>query len=80
MVEKKEIPESLTSLTIQVDRDGRIHSITDNTASWKFMTPIPAVDLVETYNDLLAETWEELTSLKIQVDRDGRIHSLSNKC
>ena len=78
MSKKKEVIESLTTLKIQVDHDGRIHSLTNNTATWKFMKPISAVDLVETYNDLLAETSEGLTSLKIQVDRDGQVHSFTD--
>jgi hypothetical protein len=64
----------LISLKIQVDRDGRIHSLTDDTATWKFIPPIPAVDLAKKYNDLLTKTWKGLKSLTIQVDRDGRIH------
>ena len=73
MSKKKDVMESLTSLKIQVDNGGRIHTLTNDTATWKFMTPIQAVDLVETYNYLLAETSEGLTSLKIQFNRDGRV-------
>ncbi len=78
MSKKKDIMGSLTSLKIQVDHNGRIHTLTNNTATWKFMTPIQAIDFVETYNGLLAETSEGLTSLKMQVDCNGRVHSCSN--
>jgi hypothetical protein len=77
MPKKKDIMGSLTSLKLQVDHNGRIHTLTNNTATWKFMTPIKAIDFVETYNGLLAETSEGLTSLKIQVDCDGRVYSFS---
>jgi len=77
MSKKKEIIESLTNLAIQVDSDGQVHSFTDANATWIFMNPIPVIELVEKYNDLLAETGEGLTSLKIQVDSDGHLHSFS---
>ena len=77
MPKKKDIMGSLTSLKLQVDHNGRIHTLTNNTATWKFMTPIKAIDFVETYNGLLAETSEGLTSLKIQVDCNGRVYSFS---
>ena len=78
MSEKKEVTESLTSLKIQVDSDGQVHSFADGSATWKFMKPIPVVDLVEKYNNLLEETGEGLTSLKIQVGRDGHVHSFAD--
>jgi hypothetical protein len=70
--ENEEVSESLTSLKIQVDRDGRAHSFTDTSATWRVMNSISLVDLVERYNALLVETGDGLTSLKIQVDRDGQ--------
>ena len=78
MSKKKIVMGSLTSLKIQVDHDGRIHTLTNDSSTWKFITPIQAVDLVETYNYLLAETSEGLTSMKIQVNRDGRVHSFTD--
>jgi DNA-binding MltR family transcriptional regulator len=76
--ENNEITESLTSLRIQVDHDGQVHSFTDSSATWKFVNPISLVDLVEKYNDLLEETGEGLTPLEIQLDRDGQIHSFAD--
>jgi len=76
--ENKEVTENLTSLAIQVDRDGQVHSFTDANSTWIFMNPLPAIDLIEKYNDLLEETGEGLTSLKIQVDRDGQVHSFTD--
>jgi hypothetical protein len=52
--ENEEGSESLTSLTIQVDRDGRAHSFADATKTWIFVDPISLVDLVETYKEVLA--------------------------
>jgi len=76
--EKMEQTESLTSLKLQVDRDGQVHSFTESSATWKFIDPISVVDLVEKYNDLLEETGKGLTSMKIQVDRDGQVHSFTD--
>ncbi|MCW4037786.1 MAG: hypothetical protein NWF13_03515 [Candidatus Bathyarchaeota archaeon] len=78
MSEKMVQTENLTSLKLQVDRDLKVHSFTDNSATWKFINPIPFVDLVEKYNNLLEETGEVLTSMKIQVDRDGQVHSFTD--
>jgi hypothetical protein len=71
--EKKEVTESLTSLKIQVDRDGQVHSFTDANATWLFTKPIPAANLIEKYKNLLEKTWEGLTSLKIQLGHDGQV-------
>ena len=78
MSENKEVTESLTSLKIQLDHDGQVHSFADTSATWKFMNPISLVDLVERYNNLLEETGEGLTPLEIQVDHDGQIHSFAD--
>jgi hypothetical protein len=76
--ENEEVSERLTSLKIQVDRDGQVHSFADASSTWRFMNPISLVDLVERYNDLLEETGDGLKSLKIQVDRYGRAHSFAD--
>jgi hypothetical protein len=76
--EDKEVKESLTSLEIQVDRDGEVHSFADGSERWIFMNPISLVDLVETYKNLLEESGEGLMPLEIQVDRDGQVHSFTD--
>jgi acetone carboxylase gamma subunit len=76
--EKMVQTESLTSLKLQVDRDLKVHSFADSSATWKFINPISVVDLVEKYNNRLEETGEVLTSMKIQVDRDGQVHSFTD--
>ena len=78
MSEQKEVTENLTSLTIQVDRDGQVHSFTDAKSTWIFDNPLQASDLVDTYNNLLEKTGEGLTSLKNQVDRYGQAHSFTD--
>ncbi len=78
MSENKEVSESLTSLKIQVDNDGRIHTLTNDTSTLKFINPISLVDLVEIYDNLLEETGEGLTPLEIHVDHDGQVHSFSD--
>ena len=78
MSKNKEETEGLTSLKIQVDDDGQVHSCTDSSATWKFMHPISLIDLVETYNTLLEETGEGLTPVEIHVDREGQIHSFAD--
>jgi hypothetical protein len=77
-VERKGAVEGLTSLAIQVDEKGQVHSFTDTNATWKFVDPITVVELVEKYNDLLAETHEGLASLVIQVDEKGQVHSFTD--
>ena len=62
--ENKEVTESLTSLKIQVDRDGQAHSFADAKKTWKFTKPLPVVDLVETYKGVLANVVMELKGLK----------------
>ena len=47
MSENEEVSDSLTSLKIQVDRDGRAHSFADATKTWRVMNSISLVDLVE---------------------------------
>jgi hypothetical protein len=76
--EQKEVMESLTSLKIQVDHKGQVHSFADDNKTWIFTDPISVVDLVEKYNNLLEETGEGLTPLKIQVDHEGQVHSFAN--
>ena len=78
MSEKKVQTKSLTSLKLQVDRDLKVHSFKDSSATWKFINPISIVDLVEKYNNLLEETGKGLTSLKIQVNHDGRVQSFTD--
>jgi len=65
-------------LKLQVDRDLKVHSVTDSSATWKFISPISVVDLVEKYNNLLEEAGEGLTSMKIGMDRDGQVHSFTD--
>jgi predicted Mrr-cat superfamily restriction endonuclease len=76
--ENDEAIKSLTSLEVQVDRDGQVHAFTDANKTWTFVNPISVNDLVETYNHLLEETDEGLTSLKIKVDRDGQVHAFTD--
>jgi hypothetical protein len=76
--EDKEVKESLTSLEIQVDRDGEVYSFANGSERWIFMKSISLIDLIETYNNLLEETGEGLTPLEIQVDRDGQVHSYTD--
>ena len=78
-MERKDAVEGLTSLAIQVDEKGQVHSFTDENATWKFVDPITVVDLVDRYNDLLAETTEGLASLIIQVDEEGQVHSFTDE-
>jgi hypothetical protein len=77
-MERKGAVEGLTSLAIQVDAQGQVHSFTDANATWKFVDPISVAELVEKYNDLLAETTQGLTSLVIQVDDQGQVHSFTD--
>jgi hypothetical protein len=77
-VEQKGAVRGLTSLAIQVDDKGQVHSFTDANATWKFVDPITVVDLVNKYNDLLAETTDNLASLVIQVDEEGQVHSFTD--
>ncbi|MCW3987723.1 MAG: hypothetical protein NWE87_05355 [Candidatus Bathyarchaeota archaeon] len=77
-MEQKGAVEGLSSLAIQVDEKGQVHSFTDSNATWKFVDPITVIDLVDKYNDLLAETTEGLTSLVIQVDEKGQVHSFTD--
>jgi hypothetical protein len=77
-VERKEVVESLTSLAIQVDEKGLVHSFTDANATWKFVDPISVADLINKYNDLIAGTDEGLTSVAIQVDDQGLVHSFTD--
>ena len=53
-VERKDAVEGLTSLAIQVDEKGQVHSFTDENATWKFVNPITVVELVDKYKMLLA--------------------------
>ena len=77
-MEQKGAVEGLSSLAIQVDEKGQVHSFTDSNATWKFVDPITVIDLVDKYNDLLDETTEGLTSLAIQVDEKGKVHSFTD--
>jgi len=54
IVERKAVVENLTSLAIQVDEKGLVHSFTDENATWKFMDPISVEELVDKYKQLLA--------------------------
>jgi uncharacterized protein YuzE len=78
-MERKDAVEGLASLAIQVDENGQVHSFTDENATWKFVDPITVVELVDKYNDLLAETTEGLASLVIQVDENGQVHSFTDE-
>jgi hypothetical protein len=62
--EDKEVKESLTSLEIQVDSDGEVHSFADGSERWIFMNPISLVDLVKTYKGVLTNVVMELKSSK----------------
>ncbi len=53
-MERKDAVEGLTSLAIQVDEKGQVHSFTDENATWKFVDPITVVELVDKYKMLLA--------------------------
>ena len=53
-MERKDDVEGLTSLAIQVDENGQVHSFTDANATWKFVDPITVVELVDKYKTLLA--------------------------
>ena len=77
-MEQKDAVRGLTSLAIQVDEKGQVHSFTDSNATWKFVDPLTVVDLVNKYNDLLAETTDNLASLVIQVDEEGQVHSFTD--
>ena len=78
-MERKAVVENLTSLAIQVDEKGLVHSFTDENATWKFVDPISVASLIEKYNDLQAGTTEGLTSLAIQVDEKGFVHSFTDE-
>jgi acetone carboxylase gamma subunit len=52
--ENDEAIKSLTSLEVQVDRDGQVHAFTDANKTWTFVNPISVNDLVETYKEVLA--------------------------
>jgi uncharacterized protein YuzE len=78
-MEPKGTVEGLASLAIQVDEHGKVHSFTDENATWKFVNPITIVDLVDKYNDLVAKTTQGLTSLTIQVDEHGKVHSFTDE-
>jgi uncharacterized protein YuzE len=77
-MERKGTVDGLASLDIQVDEKGEVHSFTGENATWKFVDPITIVELIDKYNDLLAETSEGLTSLVIQVDEKGEVHSFTD--
>jgi hypothetical protein len=53
-VEQKGAVRGLTSLVIQVDDKGQVHSFTDANATWKFVDPITVVELMEKYKMLLS--------------------------
>ena len=53
-MEQKGAMEGLSSLAIQVDEKGAVHSFTDSNATWKFVDPISVVELVDKYKMLLA--------------------------
>jgi len=57
----------LTSLIIQVDDKGQVHSFTDANATWKFVDPITVVELVDKYKMLLANVVVEPKIVKKQV-------------
>lgn len=52
-MERKDVVENLTSLAIQVDEKGLVHSFTDENATWKFVDPISVEELVDKYKQLL---------------------------
>ena len=78
-MEPKGTVEGLASFAIQVDEHGKVHSFTDENATWKFVNPITIVDLVDKYNDFVAKTTQGLTSLTIQVDEHGKVHSFTDE-
>ncbi len=59
IVERKAVVENLTSLAIQVDEKGLVHSFTDENATWKFMDPISVEELVDKYKQLLSNVLVE---------------------
>jgi len=52
--ENDEAIKGLTSLEVQVDREGQVHAFTDANKTWTFVNPISVNDLVETYKEVLA--------------------------
>lgn len=52
-MEPKGTVEGLASLAIQVDEHGKVHSFTDENATWKFVNPITTVELLNTYKSFL---------------------------
>ncbi len=72
MHEKMVQTESLTSLKLQVDCDGQVHSFTESSATWNFINPISVVDLVETYKGVLANVVMELKGLKETLPKSSR--------
>jgi hypothetical protein len=70
--DKREITESLTSLKIQVDRDGQVHSFTDANKTWIFENPISVIDLVEKYKGILDNVVIKLKVFKEPLPQKSR--------
>jgi len=64
--------DGLTSLKIQADREGRVHSYTDAHSTWIFETPIRVIHLIEKYKDVLANVSMELKVNKAPVPKRSR--------
>jgi uncharacterized membrane protein len=64
--------ENLMSLAIQMDRDGQVQSFTDAKATWIFENPLPTIDLVEKYKDVLANVVMELKVKKDPTPKSSR--------
>ncbi len=78
MSEDEKRPVSLTSLVIQVDAENHVHSFANNGTRWIFGTPIPLVDLLQTYTPLVTDPGNGLTPLIIQADATGHVHAYTD--
>jgi hypothetical protein len=78
-MERKSAVEGLTSLAIQVDEKGQVHSFTDENATRKFVDPITAVDLVDKYKPLLANVIVEPKVVTEKVFTKGSLPTSSDR-
>jgi len=78
MAEKQAPSDSLTTLQLQVDRKGQVHTLTDAHATWILSHTIPLVNLLDTYRDLLKDNGDGLTALTLQADPEGQVHAFAD--
>jgi hypothetical protein len=78
-MERKSAVEGLTSLVIQVDDQGQVHSFTDANATWKFVDPISVVELVDKYKPLLANVVAEPKVVTKQVFTKASLPTSSDR-